>query len=169
MRVETQDGARQGRRHAIVLILDRLRSAYNVGNLFRLAEVAGLDGIYTCGYTATPPHPKLAKSARGCDELVPCTHFADSASAIAAAQAEGRMVVAIETVAGAPDIWDLELRMPLALVLGNEALGIDEGALHACDAVARLPVFGSKNSLNVANCATAVVYDIVRRQGHGNS
>jgi 23S rRNA (guanosine2251-2'-O)-methyltransferase len=165
MRVETQDGVRSGKRHAIVLILDRLRSAYNVGNLFRLAEVAALDGIYTCGYTATPPHPKLAKSARGCDALVPCTHFANSASAVAAAQAEGRMVVAIETVADAPNIWDLELQMPLALVLGNEALGIDETALAACDAVARLPVFGSKNSLNVANCASAVVYDILRRLG----
>ncbi|MFT5128926.1 MAG: 23S rRNA (guanosine2251-2'-O)-methyltransferase [Rhodothermales bacterium] len=165
MRVETQDRAPSRPRHAIVLILDRLRSAYNVGNLFRLAEVAGLEGVYTCGYTATPPHPKLAKSARGCDELVPCTHFANSADAVSAAQAKGRMVIAIETVAGAPDIWDLPLQMPLALVLGNEALGIDPDALEACDAVARLPVFGSKNSLNVANCASAVVYDIVRRLG----
>lgn len=163
MRVETQDGAPGGPRHPVVLILDRLRSAYNVGNLFRLAEVAGLDAVYTCGYTASPPHPKLAKSARGCDALVPCTHFANSADAVSAAQAEGRMVVAIETVAGAPNIWDLQLKMPLALVLGNEALGVDPAALAACDAVARLPVFGSKNSLNVANCASAVVYDILRR------
>jgi 23S rRNA (guanosine2251-2'-O)-methyltransferase len=165
MRVETQDGAPSRPRHSVVLILDRLRSAYNVGNLFRLAEVAGLDAVYTCGYTATPPHPKLAKSARGCDELVACTHFANSADAVSAAQAEGRMVIAIETVAGALNIWDLPLQMPLALVLGNEALGIAPETLDACDSVARLPVFGSKNSLNVANCASAVVYDILRRLG----
>ena len=50
------------------LVLDRLRSAHNVGNIFRLADAVGAEGIVTCGYTAAPPHPKLAKTARGCSE-----------------------------------------------------------------------------------------------------
>ena len=71
--------------------------------------------------------------------------------------------VAVETVAGAPLLWDAPLRFPLALVFGNEALGVAADALAACDACVRLPVYGRKNSLNVGNCAAAVVYEALRQ------
>ncbi len=144
--------------HPLAVVLDHLRSAYNVGNIFRLAEVARIREVITCGYTATPPHPKLQKTARGCDELVPYRHFDTAAEAIAVLQAEGYSVVGVETVDGAPAVWDLDLTFPAAFVFGNEALGIAAEALALCDGYVRLPVYGRKNSMNVSNCAAVVLY-----------
>ena len=66
----------------VMLVLDNLRSAYNVGNLFRVAEATCAAGLCACGYTAYQPHIKLEKTARGCDTLVPCRHYATAAEAI---------------------------------------------------------------------------------------
>lgn len=149
--------------HPIVVVLDRLRSAYNVGNIFRLAEVCRVQKVITCGYTATPPHPKLEKTARGCDRLVASEHFADSREAIDRLRADGFQTIAVETVADAPLIWEVALIFPAAFVFGNEALGLAPETLTMCDVRARLPVYGRKNSLNVANCAAAVVYFALHR------
>lgn len=149
--------------HPIVIILDRLRSAYNVGNIFRLAEVCGVEQIATCGYTAHPPHPKITKTALGTEELVPNNHFESSLKAVDFYRNKGYQIIGIETVEDAPDIWDVPLQFPVAFVFGNEALGVDKNTLLACDVIAKLPAFGWKNSLNVANCATVVVYQAIRQ------
>lgn len=166
-RVDSADHAPVSERTTfpLVLILDRLRSAFNVGNLFRLAETTGVREVFSCGYTATPPHPKLAKTARGCDCVVPCRHFATGADAVTHARAHGFRAVAVETVAGAPLPWDMALSFPIAFVLGNEALGVSDDALQCCDACVRLPCVGFKNSLNVANCAAAILYETLRQNG----
>lgn len=147
----------------IVLVLDRLRSAYNVGNIYRLAECCGVRTIWSCGYTAAPPHPKLAKTARGCEQVLAVEQRPTCRQAVAELQAAGYQVIAVETVAGAPAPWEQRFAFPCALVLGNEALGIEPEALAACDRHLRLPVFGHKNSLNVSNTAAAVVYFAVQQ------
>ncbi len=78
----------------IHIVLDRLRSAHNTGNIFRLAEAVGASGILACGYTPAPPHPKLAKTAMGADALVPCRSFPDAREAIRALRAEGYRIEA---------------------------------------------------------------------------
>lgn len=147
----------------VTLVLDRLRSAFNVGNLFRLAEAVRAERIVTCGYTATPPHPKLAKTARGCDLLVPCEHHPTALAAVQALRRAGSWVCAVETVVGAPLLWDVPLRFPAAFLLGNEALGVSPEALAECHAVACLPALGRKNSINVANCAAVALYEALRQ------
>ena len=116
----------------MVVVLDRLRSAHNVGNVFRLVEAVRGEGIVTCGYTATPPHAKLAKTARGCDELVHCEHVETGADAVRTLRDAGHRVYAVETVEGAESVWDTQFEFPCALVLGNEALGVSPipAALH---------------------------------------
>lgn len=164
MRVVSQDAPEAaGERQPLAVVLDNLRSAYNVGNIFRLGEICGVRKLVLCGYTAAPPHPKLRKTARGCDERVPCEQFATSVAAVRALRAEGYSVIGVETVAGAPYPWNARWEWPVAFVFGNEALGIDAEALALCDGVVRLPVFGTKNSLNVSNCAAAVLYAAVQR------
>jgi len=163
IRVETGDRRSATVSHPIALILDNLRSAYNVGNIFRLAEVCQIQQIISCGYTACPPHPKLQKTARGCDQLVRSSHAATSIDAVLSLKACGFQLLAVETAEGATNIWDIDFRFPVAFVFGNEALGIAPNALEACDGLARLPVFGVKNSLNVANCAAVVVYAAIRQ------
>jgi len=71
--------------------------------------------------------------------------------------------VGIETVEGAPNIWETEYPFPVAFIFGNEALGVEQETLLACDQLAKLPAYGKKNSLNVANCASVVVYDAIAR------
>jgi 23S rRNA (guanosine2251-2'-O)-methyltransferase len=147
----------------VVLVLDRLRSAHNVGNIFRVAEATRVTKIIACGYTPSPPHPKLAKTARGCDEIVPCEEAADAASAILALKADGYKVYAVETAEEAQMYWDCPLQFPAALVLGNEALGIAPDALALCDALIALPARGQKNSINVGNCAAVVLFECLRQ------
>ncbi len=146
----------------IHIVLDRLRSAHNTGNIFRLAEAVGASGILACGYTPAPPHPKLAKTAMGADALVPCRSFPDAREAIRALRAEGvRQVLAVEEAADAVDAWDFPYAFPLALVFGNEALGLEAATIAACDGIVGLPMLGRKTSINVGNCAAVVLYAAV--------
>ena len=149
----------------IHLVLDRLRSAYNVGNIFRIAEAVGAKEVVACGYTASPPHPKLEKTAMGADKLVPCRTAKTSADAVRMLRSEGvECVVAAEVVPGKSVFaWDYEYRFPMALVLGNEALGIDPATLELCDGIVELPMFGRKESINVGNAAAAILYAIVAK------
>ena len=147
----------------VTVVLDRLRSAHNVGNIFRVVEAVCGERIVTCGYTATPSHPKLEKTARGCDGLVPCEHAETGADAVRRLQEAGRRVYAVETVEGAQSVWDVEFEFPCALVLGNEALGVSAEALALCDGFVALPSLGVKNSINVGNCAAVVLYEALHQ------
>jgi 23S rRNA (guanosine2251-2'-O)-methyltransferase len=146
----------------ITIILDRLRSAHNTGNIFRIADAVGATEIIACGYTPAPPHPKLAKTAMGADQYVKCRQFETSLDAVNALRKEGmKMILAVETVENAVSAWDMEYEYPLALVLGNEALGVNEDTIEACDGAVDLPMFGKKESINVGNCAAVVLYSAV--------
>ncbi len=149
--------------HPIAFILDRLRSAHNVGNIFRIAELVRINEVITCGYTATPPHHKLEKTARGCEQIVPFRHFETAVEAVAVLKEEGYTVIAVETVEDAPLYWEHKIKEKTAFILGNEALGVSDEALKLCDGFIRLPVFGFKNSLNVGNCASVIAYETARQ------
>ena len=148
----------------ISIILDRLRSAHNTGNIFRIADAVGADEIIACGYTPAPPHPKLAKTAMGADRTVTCRHFETSLEAVMALKEEGyAQVLAVETSDDGVFAWEKEYKFPLALIFGNEALGINEETLKACDGVINLPMVGFKESINVGNCAAAVLYAVIAK------
>ncbi len=150
-------------RPEIHIVLDRLRSAHNVGNIFRLADAVGANEIVCCGYTAAPPHPKLVKTAMGADKTVPFRSFPTAADALRELKAEGCKAVAVETLETACDAWKFDYPDKIALLLGNEALGISPDALELCDAAVSLPMFGTKVSINVGNCAAVVLYMIVAK------
>lgn len=154
-------------RHNVTLVLDNLRSAENVGSIFRTADAARAAQIVTCGFTTTPPDRKLEKTALGAISSVPCSHYDATLHAIRDLRSRGMWVVALETVEGAlplgtaPQLGDEE--RGVAIVLGNEVTGVDKAVLDVCDAVVEIPVFGVKNSLNVACCASIVLYEVLRR------
>ena len=150
-------------RPEIHIVLDRLRSAHNVGNIFRLADAVGANEIVCCGYTAAPPHPKLVQTAMGADNTVPFRSFPTAADALRELKAEGCKAVAVETLETACDAWKFDYPDKIALLLGNEALGISPDALELCDAAVSLPMFGTKVSINVGNCAAVVLYMIVAK------
>lgn len=147
----------------ICVVLDRLRSAHNTGNIFRIAEAVGADGIICCGYTPAPPHPKLEKTAMGADKLVPCRVFDFAVDAVKTLKDEGYTVVAVENTPSAEDAFSFIWPDKTALVMGNEALGIESEVLSLCDYAVELPMFGSKTSINVGNCAAVVLYCIAEQ------
>ena len=143
----------------LAIVLDRLRSAHNTGNIFRLADAAGAREVLCCGYTPAPPHPKLEKTAMGADKTMPFRVFPSAADAVRALRAEGyAMIVAAECAEDSSCAWEFDYKFPLAIVFGNEALGVDKEAMALCDAVVSLPMLGMKSSINVGNCAAVVLY-----------
>jgi len=101
--------------HPVALVLDNIRSAFNVGSMFRTAETAGVCELLTCGITAHPPHPKLRKTALNSVDVVPTHHFDDTLQYISTLQSEGYTIVAIETTSKS-QIYEL--------VLINEVTGV---------------------------------------------
>lgn len=148
----------------ITLVLDRLRSAHNTGNIFRIAEAIGAREIIGCGYTPMPPHPKLEKTAMGTDRMIPTRVMATSLEAVRTLRSENcKMILAAEYTPESRFAWEMDYSFPLALVLGNEALGIQIETLAECDGVVSLPMFGAKSSINVGNAAAAILYAILAR------
>ncbi|MEW6749895.1 MAG: TrmH family RNA methyltransferase [Candidatus Latescibacterota bacterium] len=150
-------------KHPLYLLLDQLRSAFNVGSIYRTADAARLAAVLTCGYTAHPPHPKLAKTALGTQALVATEHFASGAEAVEALHRRGVPVWAVETTSRSQRHTEVVYPQPLALVLGNEALGVSRPVLNRCDALVEIPMYGYKNSLNVASAAAVVVFEVLRQ------
>lgn len=147
----------------VVVVLDTLRSAFNTGNIFRIADAVQAESVITCGYTPAPPHPKLAKTARGCQETIISTTAESSAAAVRDLKSRGVYVYAVETTASAVPVWDVSLQFPAAFVFGNEALGVADEALALSDAQISLPCLGIKGSINVGNCAAVVLYEALRQ------
>jgi 23S rRNA (guanosine2251-2'-O)-methyltransferase len=144
----------------LYFVLDNLRSAFNVGSIFRLADCLRITGLYLCGCTAHPPHIKLEKTSMGTVDYVTWHYAEKTGDAIASLKGLGIRIWAAETSAGACRYETAEYPAPLALVLGNEALGIGPEVLGLCDAVVEVPVYGFKNSLNVAQSASVIGYRI---------
>ena len=145
-------------RMPLVLVADSLRSAFNIGGLFRTAECFGAEALWLCGYSATPEHPHVTEAALGADQLVPWRSAARAAGALAELRRSGRCVVALETVAGATGLTAFQWSFPCALLLGNERFGLDAELVAQADACVRIPVFGRKNSLNVVSAAAIALH-----------
>ena len=161
--------------HPLVIVLDDLRSAANVGNIFRLAEAAGVAEVVTCGITPSPPHPTVLKTALGCAERVQHRRFTGATEAIEALRGEGFEVWAAETTSRSVSYADMAATREdgsakkIALVLGNELVGVRVGAMEDADHIVSVPTFGVKNSLNVATAASVLVFDVLRQWGSCNS
>lgn len=150
-------------RTPVYAVLDHLRSAHNVGSIFRTADGVNAAGLAICGYSPVPPHRHLAKTALGAVESVPWTHHETAAEAIASFKERGVQILAMEKTETSVSLWEYPLQFPLALVMGNEAEGLSEETLALCDATVHLPMRGLKNSLNVAVAFGAAIYEILRR------
>lgn len=135
----------------LVLIIDNVRSAFNVGSILRIAECLGIEHVYLCGYTATPEQDKLKKAAMGTEELVSWSWEARTNDLLMTLKFKGYRVFAMETSDQAKSIEDYRFpEEPTALVFGNERFGLEADTLRLCDALLEIPCQGQKNSLNVA-------------------
>ncbi|MCA9362002.1 TrmH family RNA methyltransferase [Candidatus Kaiserbacteria bacterium] len=146
------------------IILENIRSAYNVGAIFRTADGAGVSKIFLIGYTPAPidrfgrPQPEIKKTSLGASETIVWEHCTDVASVIEKLQAEGVLVVAVEQTPTAVSLTNLSVPDSVAYIVGNEVDGVSEITLSAVDKVVEIPMFGSKESLNVSVAAGIVLY-----------
>lgn len=142
---------RLGSRFPIVLVLDNLRSAYNVGSIFRTAECAYIAGLILCGITARPPHPGIEKTALGTTSLIPWEYREETTTAVLDLKNMGYKIVSLELTDKSVPIQSLRREdFPLALVIGNEVTGVSHEILDISDVIAEIPLYGEKESLNVA-------------------
>ncbi len=163
--VETFDKNAPGQESAsFSFLLDNCRSAYNVGSFFRVADCLGARRIYLCGFTPSPKHRDVSKTAMGADEFVDWEHNVSTHDLILTLKRQKKYIVAIETVKGASCLYETSFSSEnLVFVFGNERYGLSQQTLLLCDQVVRVPVFGRKNSLNVGICASVVGYEMRRR------
>lgn len=145
----------------LVLVLDNIRSALNVGSVFRTADAFKVERLILCGITAQPPHRDILKTAIGATESVAWTHSATTLDAVHALQASGYRVLALEQAQGSTSLLDFTVapEQPYAIVLGNEVKGVEEAVMAAVEGCLEVPQYGTKHSLNVAVCTGLVVWE----------
>ena len=148
----------------IIIVLENIRSAYNVGSVFRTADAFLIEAIYIIGYTSQPPHKEIKKTALGAEDTVLWKHFADSAEAIIDLRENGYKIYAVEQAEGSFKLnaigFDRDEKM--ALIFGNEKAGVEQSTIHLCDGCIEIPQLGMKHSLNIATAAGVVLWELVR-------
>ena len=144
----------------VAIVLDNVRSMYNVGSVFRTADAFRLNQICLCGITSTPPHPEIHKTALGAEDTVEWTYFKDTADAVIELRNQGYLIIAIEQVKNSITLEDFNIDMNnrYALVLGNEVKGVQQQVVDLCDDCIEIPQYGTKHSLNVSVTAGIVMH-----------
>jgi len=148
----------------LLLILDNLRSAFNVGAIFRTADCLGVSHIYLCGYTATPSTSTIEKTTMGAHGHVPWSHHQNLGDVFSELEKKQIPIIALETVMESQQIYNfLFPKRGCALLLGNERFGIEASILQKCQHIVHIPCNGTKNSLNVGVAMGVAGYEILRQ------
>jgi 23S rRNA (guanosine2251-2'-O)-methyltransferase len=147
----------------VSVLLDNVRSLYNVGSFFRTADAAGIERLHLCGITGRPPKRAITKTALGAEDTVPWDHSWDAPAVGRSLHDRGVELAAIETSVHAVDLFDWQPRFPVCVIFGHEVDGISKELLAMCDTHIRIPMFGTKHSLNVATAGGVVIYELLRK------
>lgn len=156
---------RQAEKLPLSLVLDDIRSANNVGSLFRTADGLGLAHVYLCGITARPPHRDILKTALGASESVSWSYHEDAAALVRSlVEDHSPCVRALEQTENSVPLQAIAVDgRPQILVVGNEVRGVSQAVIDACAGTIEIPQFGTKHSLNVAVAAGMAVWEISRK------
>ncbi|HNR16081.1 MAG TPA: RNA methyltransferase [Chitinophagaceae bacterium] len=150
----------------IIIVLENIRSAYNVGSVFRTSDAFLVEAIYIIGYSAKPPHKEIKKTALGAEETVDWKYFKTTAEAIEELRARGFNVYAAEQAEGSYKLNAIgfEPNEKIAVVLGNEVTGVEQSTIALCDGCLEIPQLGMKHSLNIATAAGVILWELVRNR-----
>ena len=149
----------------LVAVLDNVRSLHNIGSVFRTSDAFRVECIYLCGITATPPHPEMHKTALGAEFTVDWKYVSNVVEAVDNLRADGYTVYSVEQAEGSTMLQDLTLERGrrYAVVLGNEAKGVQQEAIDHSDGCIEIPQYGTKHSLNVSVTAGIVIWDLFKK------
>jgi 23S rRNA (guanosine2251-2'-O)-methyltransferase len=150
----------------VVAVLENIRSAYNVGSVFRTADAFLLEGIYICGYTAKPPHKEIRKTALGAEDTVAWKHFGNASQAVELLKQEGFKVYAVEQTENSISLASFKQNgsEKIAVIFGNEVTGVEQSTIQLCDGTIEIPQHGMKHSLNIATAAGIVLWELAKGQ-----
>lgn len=159
---KTVEDFRAAKKLPISIILDNVRSANNIGSVFRTADAFLLKKIYLCGVCATPPDKSIRKTALGATESVDWEYVEDSLTLVEKLQKEGIKILSIEQAEQAVMLNDFqpESNQEYAVVFGNEVKGVQQEIVSASDKVIEIPQLGTKHSLNISVSAGVVCWDL---------
>ena len=148
----------------VIAVIENVRSAYNVGSLFRTADAFLLEAIYITGYTAKPPHKEIKKTALGAEDTVDWKYFSNATEAIALLKESGYTVYAVEQVQNSFSLEKVNFQSTekIAVIFGNEVTGVEQETILQCDGCIEIPQLGMKHSLNIATAAGVVLWEIIR-------
>jgi tRNA G18 (ribose-2'-O)-methylase SpoU len=145
------------------VLLDNVRSMYNVGAFFRAADGVGLEKLCLCGITAHPPKKAISKTALGAEDTVHWEHDWDALHMADSLRRNGYQIAAIETNAQAVDLFEWQPKFPVCVLFGHEVEGLRPELLALADEHVRIPMLGQKKSLNVATAGGVVLYELLRK------
>jgi len=153
----------EGIRLPAVVLLDNVRSMYNVGAFFRAADGVNLEKLCLCGITAHPPKKAISKTALGAEQVVAWEHDWDAIATAERLRSAGLQIAAVETGSQAIDLFEWRPKFPVCLAFGHEVEGLRPELLDIADTRVRIPMLGKKKSLNVATAAGVVLYELLRK------
>jgi 23S rRNA (guanosine2251-2'-O)-methyltransferase len=158
-------------KNPIVVVLDNIRSVYNVGSVFRTADAFLIEAIMICGYSPTPEHKQMAKTALGATDTVDWYGFENALDTVQQLKQKGYTVFAVEQAEGSISLEKFEALAyeKIAVVFGNEVEGVQNEVLLACDGCIEIPQLGMKHSLNIATAAGVVLWKLVEERVKTNN
>lgn len=154
----------------LIVVLDDVRSLYNVGSIFRSADAFRIEAIYLCGITATPPNAEIHKTALGGEDSVDWKYFERTEDAVEDLHKKGVFVYSVEQVEHSTKLHTLNLNAEsttnnshYAIIMGNEVKGVKQSVVDMSDACLEIPQFGTKHSLNVSVTAGIVIWEFAKQ------
>jgi tRNA G18 (ribose-2'-O)-methylase SpoU len=147
----------------VAVLLDNVRSMYNVGAFFRTADATAIEKLYLGGITGRPPKKEISKTALGADQTVAWEHTGEPVALIGSLRARGYEISAVETSIHAVDLFDWTPCFPVCVAFGHEVEGLRPEISALCDTHVRIPMLGTKHSLNVATAGGVVLYELLRK------
>lgn len=160
------DEFKESEKMPLVVVLDDVRSMYNVGSVFRTSDAFRMAAIHLCGITAQPPHAEIHKTALGAEDSVEWEYFPSAKDSVRALQEQGFKVFAVEQAEGSAMLQNLSLgngKGKYAIVMGNEVKGVNQEVVDMCDGCIEIPQFGTKHSLNVSTTAGIVIWEFAKK------
>lgn len=160
------DEFKESEKMPLVVVLDDVRSMYNVGSVFRTSDAFRVAAIHLCGITAQPPHAEIHKTALGAEDSVDWEYFPSAKESVRALQEQGFKVFAVEQAEGSTMLQNLSLgndKGKYAIVMGNEVKGVNQEVVDMCDGCIEIPQFGTKHSLNVSTTAGIVIWEFAKK------
>ena len=147
----------------LVIILENLRSAFNVGSFFRMADCFGVKKIIITGLTPGIENRSVLKTSKGCEKFITVEKVEDFVSVIEEFKECGYIINGCETATNSNNLYNFSFPNKSVLIFGNEEIGITQKVLDICDNIVEIPLMGKKNSLNVATAASAIISEYNRQ------